>query len=92
MEGETTTPRRPSGRRRRAIVAVAGVGLALSAGVAYGATHSSSSPGAAVLDDAAKRLGVSSSTLRSALQQATIDQINQTVIASGPATISPVRK
>ena len=65
MEGETTTPRRPSGRRRRAIVAVAGVGLALSAGVAYGATHSSSSPGAAVLDDAAKRLGVSSATLRS---------------------------
>jgi hypothetical protein len=72
-------------------VAVAGAGLALVAGGsgAYAATHASGPPTPqqaqqarqAFLDDLAKRLGVSSSALTSALKGALSDQVDAAVSA-----------
>jgi hypothetical protein len=66
--------------RKRAVFAIAGATLALSAGVAVGAVRDGGSQ-TAIISDAAKRLGISSDKLQNALQQATIDQINAEVRA-----------
>jgi polyhydroxyalkanoate synthesis regulator phasin len=60
--------------------------LGLTGGAAYAAVHSTEdSARQAVLNDAAKRLGVTPSALSNALQQAQIDQINK-LVAEGNLT------
>jgi hypothetical protein len=66
--------------RKRAVIAVLGATLALSAGVAVAAVRDGGGQ-AAIIAGAAKRLGISSDKLQNALQQATIDQINAEVKA-----------
>lgn len=65
-------------RHRLAIAAVA-VAFAAAGGGAYAATQSKTSPQSAFLNDVAKRLGVSSQRLRSALNGALIDRLNAAV-------------
>ena len=72
-------------RKTKLVSVIAALALVAAAGGAYAATQSSTSPREALLNDAAKRLGVSPAKLRSALQAALLDRLNAAV-ASGRIT------
>ena len=66
---------------RTAAILVAGAAVFGGSAVAIAASESSSNPRQALIDDAAKRLGVSSNALDAALRSAAVDQLEAAVKA-----------